>query len=626
MSKASETQNSIKSKINFHSNLIIIALALSLFILFKSYIIILITGVYLFFFQEKKDILVYILLLLLLVLRIDSTKHINGYYYVYNIKPNYTLCVNGYNKIKLHSDEYFRYGEILKLEFNDYEYIKDLNQNKNGIYYKVKNADIKHIRRVDSLRAILFSKVKDSDNVIKMMLNKELFHNYPKQNDNDFFSMNISWNLCFIACLKLLNKYFKNKHLNLAILSVILFIFIGINYSSIRIVIIELTLLLFKERINALGCAMIIMLMINPYSIYSYSFILPFLIRINFRIASPFSFKTLLMLMQSYFFGEVNLFANLLFRTLSYFKALFIIFNSLLLIFNINLEYNLLSKLSDYLFEYLNCFVIRGQISIIFIVLLFYLFKRYKIKANNLQMIIVLLVLLSNISNPFMKVSFINVGQGDAELIKTAFNNEVILIDTGSEYNYHLLKRYLLNEGIYKIDKLVISHGDSDHDGNMVALAKDFIIDEIVYEHIDVKTKRLKLISLNTNKYDNKNDNSLVHYLEIDGLSFLFTGDISKTVEDDLFKNRKLNIDILKLGHHGSKTSTSDTILRNNNIKLATISTNGRYNHPSSETLNRLRKYKIDYLSTKDKGDIEIIFTTFSKFIKCSSGDFVIMR
>ena len=101
---------------------------------------------------------------------------------------------------------------------------------------------------------------------------------------------------------------------------------------------------------------------------------------------------------------------------------------------------------------------------------------------------------------------------------------------------------------------------------------------------------------LNNKEYDNENDNSSVIYTEINGYKFMFMGDAGVEVEEDLIKKYNLqDIDVLKVGHHGSKTSSSKEFINQINPKYSIISVgkNNRYAHPNKEVLSVLEKSKI---------------------------------
>ena len=101
---------------------------------------------------------------------------------------------------------------------------------------------------------------------------------------------------------------------------------------------------------------------------------------------------------------------------------------------------------------------------------------------------------------------------------------------------------------------------------------------------------------LQTKKYDNENDNSNVIYTELNGYKFLFMGDVSSTTEREILNKYNLpDIDVLKVGHHGSKTSSSVKFINDINPKYSIISVgkNNRYGHPNKEVLENLNNSKI---------------------------------
>ena len=116
-----------------------------------------------------------------------------------------------------------------------------------------------------------------------------------------------------------------------------------------------------------------------------------------------------------------------------------------------------------------------------------------------------------------------------------------------------------------------------------------------------------KLYFLQTKEYDNENDNSNVIYIEIDGYKFMFMGDAGVETEKDIIDKYDLNnIDVLKIGHHGSKTSTSKLFIEEITPKISVISVgeNNKYNHPNSNVLKVLENTKI--YRTDKQGSIMI--------------------
>jgi len=226
-----------------------------------------------------------------------------------------------------------------------------------------------------------------------------------------------------------------------------------------------------------------------------------------------------------------------------------------------------------------------------------------------------------------------DVGQGDSMLIRGA---KVILVDTGGKLEYQkeawqkkktssyaerVIIPYLKATGITKIDYLVLTHGDYDHMGEAINLVDNFKVEKVIFncgpyndleqELIKVLDKKKikyyscikelnidnnKLYFLQTKEYDNENDNSNVIYTELNGYKFMFMGDAGIEKEKDILEKYNIsNIDVLKVGHHGSNTSSSKIFIDEINPKYSIISVgkNNRYGHPNKEALDNLKNSKI---------------------------------
>ena len=195
-----------------------------------------------------------------------------------------------------------------------------------------------------------------------------------------------------------------------------------------------------------------------------------------------------------------------------------------------------------------------------------------------------------------LELVFFDVGQGDSILLR---DEKVILIDTGGKLQYakeewqkketesyaeRVIIPYLKATGITKIDYLILSHGDYDHMGEAINLVNNFKVEKVIFNcgpHNDLEQELIKVLHkkkipyyscikelniddnklyfLNNKDYGNENDNSSVIYTELNKHKFLFMGDAGVEVEDELIEKYNLqNIAVLKVGHHGSKTSSSE--------------------------------------------------------------------
>lgn len=235
----------------------------------------------------------------------------------------------------------------------------------------------------------------------------------------------------------------------------------------------------------------------------------------------------------------------------------------------------------------------------------------------------------------FMKV--IDVGQGDSILIFS--KGEAALIDTGGKLSFeqtqfNTITKYttiplLKSLGIKKIKFLFLTHGDMDHMGEALYFSNNFTVDNIyinlggisALENKLLTSRKTKISSQNSvfqvgnftiyqlNKsWKEENNSSSVYYIYHPKLTILLMGDATVETEKYLVDNYNLNIDILKVGHHGSKTSTGTEFLKTTSPKLALISVgeNNNFNHPSKQVLDNLENFNIPYLMTKDSGTITI--------------------
>ncbi len=240
-------------------------------------------------------------------------------------------------------------------------------------------------------------------------------------------------------------------------------------------------------------------------------------------------------------------------------------------------------------------------------------------------LIMLLLTKIVRIINPTLKIYFIDVGQGDSTLIVTP-KNKKILID-GGEGKTNVLFQYLLDRRINKIDYIIISHFDSDHCNGLIEIIEKMRVENIVmskqskeseeYKKIleIIKQKNIKVSSVKAEdkiiieknlytkilnpaekfEFQDLNNNAIVAKLVYKNFSMLFTGDIEKA-EENLAKKYKneLKSTILKVAHHGSKTSTSEEFLKyvEPQIALIGVGENNKFGHPNQITIEKLKNIR----------------------------------
>jgi comEC/rec2 family protein len=284
-------------------------------------------------------------------------------------------------------------------------------------------------------------------------------------------------------------------------------------------------------------------------------------------------------------------------------------------------------------------------------------------KKNNLKKYIILILLLSSffytffsyvqknffqVSNHNLQFHFIDVGQGDSSLIITP-KGKTILIDAGDEAHAKKVVSYVREQGIEKLDLVIATHPDADHIGGMDKVIKNFDIDVFAMPDVSAKTNQYKQIQrelkakkmkttrlyqgdevqidddidfeilspVKGKKYDDTNEYSIVAKIVYKDTSFILMGDATMENEVDIINNvLDIDIDVLKLGHHGSSTSSSDYFITKTSPKIAIISCgkNNKYGHPHQEVMRVLKKHGVTPYRTDEMGDI--VITSDGKEIK----------
>lgn len=301
----------------------------------------------------------------------------------------------------------------------------------------------------------------------------------------------------------------------------------------------------------------------------------------------------------------------------------------------------------------------------IYIIIIYYLFLIYFILVKNkiitgkkigkkvfiiFIIIVIILNLILNFIPKTFTISFIDVGQGDSMLISTPKGNNIIVDGGGSrdETSFNIGKQtlipYLLNKGITKLDYVIISHFDSDHVGGILSVLEELKAEKVIiceqeenenYKRFKeiVKNKKLKVYVVK--KGDNLkieediwlkilwpkderikenaiNNNSIVAKLNYKSSSILLTGDIEKIAENEILKEYEnsniLNASILKVAHHGSKSSSINKFLEKVKPQIALIGVGEKntFGHPNSGVLNRLENLNTKIYRTDENGEITI--------------------
>lgn len=274
-------------------------------------------------------------------------------------------------------------------------------------------------------------------------------------------------------------------------------------------------------------------------------------------------------------------------------------------------------------------------------------------KSNKVWFVLALLILILNHKYLTSKemVAFIDVGQGDSIFLQAPFHQENILIDTGGKMDFekeswaksaskkinaeYSVIPFLKSQGVQYLDKVFITHGHADHFGDLVKINEKIPVRALYFpsgtEKSQEFSKAIRILQKTGTKCyailasDNLescfdlqilapknsgiggNDDSLVIQTIIAKRRFLFTGDLEKRGEQELVRRYpNQTIDVLKVGHHGSKTSTTDSFVQNFQPKEAIISCgrNNRFKHPNEETLQVLERNQTSVFRTDTMGMI----------------------
>ena len=234
-----------------------------------------------------------------------------------------------------------------------------------------------------------------------------------------------------------------------------------------------------------------------------------------------------------------------------------------------------------------------------------------------------------------------DVGNADSFLIKTP-KNKFIMIDTGKK-SYKgtssaqvIMNKYLKNERISKLEKLIITHFDADHCAGAVDILENFKVKELIISSLKSKSEisdeifnyikehktnyslvennkeiykeeNLSIKTLNSNSKD-ENESSIVTLISYFDKNILFMGDVGLIGYKDIKKNIPAKIDILKVGHHGAKNSIDNEMIKTLKPNYALISAGfSAFNHPHYSTIDILNKNKVNIISTKTHGFSKII-------------------
>lgn len=521
--------------------------------------------------------------------------------------------------------------------------------NNHNYLYTIKNTLYQKINKLKSsnyIKTLLFC-----DNT----LSKEIKESYRINGISHLFSVSGMHINFFVSIIYLyLNKITYNKRIKYLITNIfiitylILFPSSSLLRSAVMSILYSINYLLKLKikKIDILLLTLGVSLLINPFIIYDLGYIYSYTITFFLVLSSStlkkknkinkiiyisllsFLVSIPITIYNSYEINIISILLNIILvpiisiiiLPLTILTYIFPILDSILYLFT-----NTLETISLFISKINITKMIFPKPSLLIIVLYYIIFllSYQNKKYFYLNIILLIIIYISPYLNSNFEVVMFEVGEADCHLIKYPYNKNTILIDTGK--NEYKIKNevipYIKSIGIKKIDYLIITHGDEDHIGGSITLINNFQVKNVILNKgtfTDIEKELIKNLNkkkipyqininkinlsnhtiylLNNTKYNNENDNSIITYFTYQKYKFLYMGDASITTEDNLLENYNLNnISILKVGHHGSNTSSSKDFISqiNPSISLISVGENNIYHHPNKEVINNLSKSRI---------------------------------
>lgn len=573
------------------------------------------------------------------------------------IKSKDKIKAISYDKLDYKIGDYVKIEGILKIPsnntvFNLFNYKKyllsekiyficdiesiELIKSSSNIIYKIKNGiynKIDNLKSKEYLKTFILADKSGIDDIKLVYQENGISHLLA------ISGMHIS--LIALILSKVIK--FKNKHTIISLFLIFYLFLINFTPSSIRAVF-SFASSKYIDSKKSIIILLLVMLLYNPFYINNTGFLFSFIISIyliyfknlikgnyiikTFKISLMCFIVSIPILINS--FNTINLispFINIIFVP---FVSLIIFPLSLLTLF-IPIIDNVLFIIIN-IFENLNIFLNNFNFNLImasmplWFIFIYYICITTCLINHKLFIILLILIIVHNNIKLFSfnnYITILDVGQGDSILLE--IKDKSILIDTGGYFNSNLASSriipYLKSLGIKQLDYLILTHGDYDHMGESINLVNNFDVKKVIFNCGEFNNLEKELISildnknikyytcikeldiynnkiyfLNTKEYSNENDNSSVIYFDFDNYKFLFMGDAGVERERDIIDKYNIkDTDFLKVGHHGSKTSSSKEFINVIKPKYSVISVgkNNRYGHPNKEILENLNNSKI---------------------------------
>lgn len=550
-----------------------------------------------------------------------------GIYTITEIKQSYYVAENHGMKVLIQSDLDLNFKDQIQVDslepihtddnFTLFSFTK-YNASKN-IFYKTRN--VRLLKKSHSLKSKLYTFLLNQKNS-KVLLS--LYYGIHEDTIDEIYTMlGYGYISAYFIVFNLLKRKYEDKkiRISLLILSILFGSFFVFTLSLTRFILYQLAYLLFQSKSDQIGFTILFFSILYPTQVLSISFVLPILLQLVSYFCTDYKWivqKMVLVSILFIYFKKVDVVSLLLFNLMRKFYGLIFLVGMFIPDF---VTLKIPSLAIYYAPQYVFIFV--------FIIVYIQCLKHFKWK----YLIIFIIPFLEVFCNPFFQVYTLNIGQGDCSIIVEPFYKSVVMIDCGQNLYRDNVERiimpFLENKNIRTIDTLILTHDDFDHSGGYESLKDRIKIKQVIRdskEKVNVEYPFYLLLDQRESK--DENDSSIISYFTYDHLKYLFMGDASKQIEKQLMDTYDLKADVIKVGHHGSNTSSDAAFLDSLDCKIALISAGykNRYNHPSVETLKTLDKLNINTFCTNNSGSIAIYSWHHFSFIVTNDGLFAIIH
>ncbi len=579
-----------------------------------------------YFFEQKLDIwLLFLLGIFMIGQEIFqlNTVEVDRALVVYQ-QDNLHILMNGFNRFTVF-DQSLKVGDYISFT-PTVGFLSSGFESYGLLHHRYVLTDLQHIQTLD--QSSFYSHLNQMSFGKSQQVIYSLFGFYSTRNFSTSLQFMLSTGLLlsgFIHYLRRLLGYWLYPNQVdrwILVFCFLWMIIVPISFSSLRIF---LNTLLRSRKLDTLPRHTFvygILLFIYPTAVKSLSFWFPFVLNYYSFLSSSVGTASLryhwLLFLQLHFLYAANVFMILFFPI---FQVLSVTLLSILLLSLISTSFSTVFEVYVRFLESLDVGLVQiiGKPPLFLSLLWLYGLILQSEKRLFLNLVLLLIILFPKFDARTI-VSFIDVQQGDASLIKLPYTQRGILIDTGKKNQAQTVLTEMNRLGIRGLDYVIISHFDDDHVGGLELIQSQRRVENLITEKgqslVGYEDRFIELLS--NHHFDNENDNSLIYLVTLQDLSFLYTGDISKSVERLLIEYYpQLQVDIIKLAHHGSKTSSDEFFLQQIRPHLAIISAQYRfYRHPSTETLKTLYTIQLPYLNTEEQGTIRFYLTHFFNWIE----------